>query len=76
MYFFLIKCCLYTQNDYEQKNITTDNSVTNTRSIQQTPMFHGCTITNVNITINKTLSLENVRRHGAAPRFCLYVVNI
>jgi hypothetical protein len=26
-------------------NITTDNSVTNTWSIQQTPMFHGCTIT-------------------------------
>jgi hypothetical protein len=29
-----------------QKNITTVNSVTNTWSIQQTPMFHGCTITN------------------------------
>jgi hypothetical protein len=26
---------------------------TNTRTIQQTPMFHGCTITNLNITINK-----------------------
>jgi hypothetical protein len=29
------------------------NSVTNTRTIQQTPMFYGCTITNLNITINK-----------------------
>ena len=26
--------------------------------------------------INKTLSLENFRRHGATPRFYLYVVNI
>jgi hypothetical protein len=29
-----------------KKNITTVNSVTNTWSIQQTPVFHGCTITN------------------------------
>ena len=33
--------------------LTTFNSVTNTRSIQQTPMLHGCTIANLNITINK-----------------------
>jgi hypothetical protein len=33
--------------------LTTANSITNTRTIQQTPMFHGCTITNLNITINK-----------------------
>ena len=26
--------------------------------------------------INKTLSLENFRRHGATPRFYLHVVNI
>jgi hypothetical protein len=35
---------LYPKWLHEQKNITTDNSVTN-RSIQQTPIFHGCTIT-------------------------------
>ena len=37
----------------DYKTLTTVNSVTNTRTIQQTPMFHGCTITNLNITINK-----------------------
>jgi hypothetical protein len=37
---------LYSKRLHEQKNITTVNSVTNTWSIQQTPMFHGCTITN------------------------------
>jgi hypothetical protein len=43
----LIKCCFYTQNgSMNKKNITTVSSVTNTWSIQQTPMFHGCTITN------------------------------
>jgi hypothetical protein len=36
---------LYSKRLHEQKNITTVNSVTNTWSIQQTPMFHGCTIT-------------------------------
>jgi hypothetical protein len=47
MYFYQIKCCFYTQNGcMNKKNITTVNSVTNTWSIQQTPMFHGCTITN------------------------------
>ena len=58
-----------------KKNITTDNSVTNTSSIQQTPaprLYH----TVMNITLSKTLSLENFRRHGATPRFCLHVVNI
>ena len=39
-------CCDYN-------TLTTVNSVTNTRTIQQTPMFHSCTITNLNITINK-----------------------
>jgi hypothetical protein len=28
------------------------------------------------ITINKTLNLENFRRRGATPKFCLHVVNI
>jgi hypothetical protein len=37
---------LYSKRLHEQKHITTVNSVTNTWSIQQTPMFHGCTITN------------------------------
>ena len=37
----------------DYNTLTTINSVTNTRTIQQTPMFHGCTITNLNITINK-----------------------
>ena len=37
----------------DYNTLTTVNSVTNTRTIQQTPMFHGCTITNLNITINK-----------------------
>ena len=42
MYFYQIKCCFYTQNDCMNKNnIKTVNSVTNTWSIQQTPMFHG-----------------------------------
>jgi hypothetical protein len=36
----------YSKRLHEQTNITTVNSVTNTWSIQQTPMFHGCTITN------------------------------
>ena len=57
------------------KNITTDNSVTNTWSIQQTPIFHGCTITRWTSQF-KMLSLENFWRHGATPRFCLHVVNI
>ena len=38
---FILKTAAWTK-----KNITTVNSVTNTWSIQQTPMFHGCTITN------------------------------
>jgi hypothetical protein len=33
----------------DYNTLTTVNSVTNTRTIQQTPMFHGCTITNLNI---------------------------
>ena len=37
---FILKIVAWT------KNITTVNSVANTWSIQQTPMFHGCTITN------------------------------
>ena len=37
----------------DYNTLTTVNSVTNTRTIQQTPIFHGCTITNLNITINK-----------------------
>ena len=37
----------------DYNTLTTVNSVTNTRTIQQTPMFHGCTIINLNITINK-----------------------
>ena len=37
----------------DYNTLTTVNSVTNTRTIQQTPMFYGCTITNLNITINK-----------------------
>ena len=62
---------LYSKRLHEQKNITKVNSVTNTSSIQQTHMFHGCTI-----QINKTLSLENFRRRGATRRFYLHVVNI
>ena len=48
-----------------KKNITTVNSVTNrnTWSIQQTPMFHGCTITNK----------QNFRHHGATPRFLVHL---
>ena len=42
-----LNAVFYTQNGcMNNKNITTVNSVTNTWSIQQTPMFHGCTITN------------------------------
>ena len=37
----------------DYNTLTSVNSVTNTRTIQQTPMFHGSTITNLNITINK-----------------------
>jgi hypothetical protein len=37
----------------DYNTFTTVNSVTNTRTIQQAPMFHDCTITNLNITINK-----------------------
>jgi hypothetical protein len=37
---FILKTAAWT------KNITTVNFVTNTWSIQQTPMSHGCTITN------------------------------
>ena len=40
------KLNFYTQNGcMNKKSITTINSVTNTWSIQQIPMFHGCTIT-------------------------------
>jgi hypothetical protein len=38
---FILKTAAWTK-----KNITTVNSVTNTWSIQQTPIFHCCTITN------------------------------
>ena len=38
---------------WDYNTLTTVNSVTNTRTIQQTLMFHGCTITNLNIAINK-----------------------
>ena len=76
MYFLQIKCCfLYSKRLHEQKHMTTVNAVTNTSSIQQTPaprLYH----TVMNITLSKTLSLENFRRHGATPRFCLHVVNI
>jgi hypothetical protein len=47
---------LYSKRLYEQKYITTDLIPSQkTRSIQQTPnpMFHGCTIANLNIAINK-----------------------
>ena len=37
----------------DYNTLTTVNSITNTRTIQQTPMFHGCTITNLNIATNK-----------------------
>jgi hypothetical protein len=44
--------------------------------LENDPISHGCTIANVNITINKTLSLENFRRNGVTPRFCSHIVNI
>ena len=44
--FTKLNAALYSKRLYEKKNITTVNSVTNTRWIQQTPMFHSCTITN------------------------------
>ena len=75
MYFTKLMQFAYSKRLYEKKNITTDNSVTNTWSIQQTPaprLYH----TVMNITLRKTLSLEDFRRHGATPRFCLHVVNI
>jgi hypothetical protein len=56
MYFYQIKCCFYTQNGCMNKNILLLLIPSqNTRSIQQTPnpMFHGCTIANLNIAINK-----------------------
>ena len=37
---------LYSKRLHGHTHITTVNSVTNTWSIQQTPTFHGCTITN------------------------------
>ena len=52
--FYQIKCCLYTQDGgMNKKYITKINCATNARSIQQTPIFHGCTLTNLNITIKK-----------------------
>ena len=45
----------------DYNTLTTVNSVTNTRTIQQTPMFHGCTITNLNITINKSYKWKCVK---------------
>jgi hypothetical protein len=59
---------LYSKRLHEQKNITMVNSVTNTWSIQQTPMFHGCTITN-----KQNVEPWKFRRHGATPRFYLHV---
>ena len=50
---FILKTAIWIQKD-----ITTVKSITNTWLIQQTPMFHGYTIANVNFTTNKTLSLE------------------
>jgi hypothetical protein len=55
--------CLVTAVNYDDlfcdyNTLTTVNSVTNTRTIQQTPMFHGCTITNLNIAINKWMCVK------------------
>jgi hypothetical protein len=43
---------LHSKRLHGQKHITTVNSVTNNWSIQQTPTFHGCTITNKYISIS------------------------
>jgi hypothetical protein len=54
MYFYQIEFCCYTQNGSMNKlNTTTVNFATKTRSIQQTPLFHDCTITNFNNSISK-----------------------
>ena len=54
MYFYQIEFCCNTQNgSMNNLNTTTVNFPTKTRSIQQTPLFHGCTITNFDITKNK-----------------------
>jgi hypothetical protein len=64
---FVLKTVVRTK-----KNITTDNSVTNTWSIQQTPIFHGCTITWWTSQF-QALSFENFWCHGTTPKFCLHV---
>ena len=72
MYFHQIKCCFYTQTAAWAKNILQ-------RLIpSQIPDRFSKLLcsTAVPLQINKTLSLENFRRHGATPRFYLHVVNI
>ena len=44
MYFAKLSAVLILITLYENKNITTDKSVTNTRSIQRTHMVQGCSI--------------------------------
>ena len=72
MYFYQIKCCVYTQNGCMNKKILQ-------RLIpSQIPDRFSKLLcsTAVPYQINKTLSLENFRRHGATPRFSLHDVNI
>ena len=64
MYFYYIKCCFYPQKITHKYQIESANSYV-------PRLYHNI----LNITINKTLSLENFRRHGATPRFCWHVAN-
>jgi hypothetical protein len=49
------------RNSFNNLNVNNMNSVTNTWSIQQTPMFHGCTITNKQNVEPWKLSMSWVR---------------
>ena len=72
MYFYQIKCCFHTQTGCMNKQILQQLIPS------QTPDRFSKLLcsTAVPLQINKTLSLENFRRHGATPRFYLHVVNI
>ena len=59
-------------------NITTVNSATNTILVQETALFHGCTITNFNITLSKIKCVNpcalNTFDVIGANQVCVYIL--
>ena len=77
MYFYQIKYCFYTQNGCMNKKKYYNRQFCHKYLIDSANSYVPRLYHNMlNTTINKTLSLENFRRHGATPRLYLHVANI